>query len=100
MAEEAMRLNEGKLEWSLMDDISFANMIKVLMFGAKKYAPNNWKKGFKKSKMIDSIQRHLVAMKDGQELDDESGLPHYAHLQCNLMFYAYHERRNSWLPED
>ena len=35
------------------------------------------------------MQRHLAELMDGNEIDDESGLPHMGHLQCNAMFYNY-----------
>jgi hypothetical protein len=59
------------------------------MFGAKKYAPENWKKGLDKKEILESIMRHVAELMDGKELDDESGLPIMGHIQCNAMFYNY-----------
>ena len=48
MADEekkSLRFNEGKLKWSYVHYPSIEPLVTVLMFGAKKYAPNNWKIG-------------------------------------------------------
>lgn len=58
---------------------------------AVKYGPFNWrKKKVKKSIYIDAIERHLIALKEGQDLDTESGHPHEAHIaaNCGIMLDA------------
>ena len=91
MTEEskALRYNEGKVEWSLVHYKSLEPMVRVLEFGAKKYAPDNWKKGLDKKKILESMQRHLAALMDGEDVDSESGISHMGHIQCNAMFYNY-----------
>lgn len=64
-------------------------MVRVLMFGAEKYAPDNWKKGLDMKEILESMQRHLAALMDGELNDVESGLPHMGHIQCNAMFFNY-----------
>lgn len=88
--EKALRYNEGKPKWSLVHFASLLPMVRVLMFGAKKYAPDNWKKKLDRKEVLDSTQRHLAALMDDQEIDPESALHHIGHIQCNAMFYAYH----------
>lgn len=87
---QALRYNQGKLKWSLVHFASLVPMIKVLMFGAKKYAPNNWRKPLIKEEILESMQRHLAALLDGEDIDSESGESHMGHIQCNAMFYNYH----------
>lgn len=67
-------------------------MIRVLEFGAEKYAPENWKKGLDLKEVLESMQRHLAALMDGEEVDIESGIEHMGHIQCNAMFYNYHKK--------
>lgn len=86
---KALRYNQGKVEWSLMHYGSMVPMIRVLMFGAKKYAPDNWKKGLDRRQILESMQRHLAALMDGEDIDPESGESHMAHIQCNAMFFNY-----------
>lgn len=83
------RKNDNKTQFSYLDLESMEDMCKVLEFGAKKYARDNWKKGFPVSSIIDSLMRHLNEIMKGNLIDQESSLPHYAHIQCNAMFLAF-----------
>lgn len=86
---QALRFNAGKAQYSMISLEAFEPMIRVLEFGAQKYARNNWKKGLKKSQILDSMLRHLKAMLEGEEIDPESGLAHIGHIQCNAMFLGH-----------
>lgn len=55
-----------------------------------KYKPWNWAKGMPWSVPIGSAKRHLLALMEGEELDEESGLHHAALLGCNLVFLAFY----------
>jgi hypothetical protein len=83
---QALRYNQGKLEYSMLDLTKLAEAVKVLMFGKQKYARDNWKKGMNTSSIIDSLMRHLSAIQNGEVIDPESGLSHLGHLQCNALF--------------
>lgn len=57
---------------------------RIFGFSAVKYGPYNWRtKKVLRSIYLDAIERHLLAMKDGQDIDDESALPHAAHIAAN-----------------
>jgi len=88
--DEALRYNEGKDAWALVDFIAMRPLVQVLMFGAKKYAPGNWTKGMNRMNILESLQRHMVALFAGEQNDPESGLPHIGHIMCNCMFYSYY----------
>lgn len=83
------RKNEGKTEWSLVDFTSVEPLAKVLMFGAKKYAPNNWRKGLPYTKVIESLLRHVFKVLNGEVVDEESGIEHTGHIMCNAMFLEW-----------
>lgn len=87
--EQALRYNEGKLKWSLVDFKSLEGMVRVLEMGAKKYDPHNWKKGMPVSQVSESLMRHLYAFLNGEDHDKESGLHHISHVMCNAMFLEY-----------
>ena len=93
--DKALRYNEGKAKWSLVHYESLVPMIKVLEFGALKYAPKNWMKPMDETEILESMQRHLAALMDGEEFDQESGVSHMGHIQCNAMFYNYHHNLNN-----
>lgn len=58
-----------------------------IKFGATKYPdPNNWKKN--KNALVrynDSLVRHLTKHFTGNEMDEETGLPHLAHVAWNAL---------------
>lgn len=90
MSEETgLRYNAGKTQWSLVDFDAIEDMVKVLEFGAEKYSANNWKKGLSVSEILDSMQRHINALRRGENIDLESNLPHWGHIGCNYMFLEY-----------
>ncbi len=79
-------------------------MVEVLEFGAKKYSPDNWKNGLNQEEILESMIRHLTELLDQVKkgepgLDSDSGLTHMGHIQCNAMFYNYHERNGSFSKE-
>ena len=92
---KGLRYNTGKRKWSLVHFQSFELMIEVLEFGAKKYAPKNWQLGMDKSEILESLQRHVARLFDGEEIDKESGLHHIGHIMCNAMFYSYYVNKEN-----
>lgn len=62
----------------------------VLAYGAQKYAPWNWAKGMPWSVCFGSAMRHVYAVERGESIDAESGLHHYGHYTCNLLFLAHY----------
>ena len=94
-SNRATRYNKGKLKWSLVHYKSLEPLVKVLMFGAEKYEAHNWKKDMDTSEILESLQRHLASLMDGDLNDEESKLHHIGHIMCNAMFYQYHyEKQN------
>ena len=89
MAEQGLRYNEGKRQWSLVDFDSFEDMVKVLTFGMEKYDKFNWKKGLPVTEICESMLRHIFAYLQGEDVDPESGINHIGHIQCNAMFLSY-----------
>lgn len=89
---EAIKFDSGKPDWSLVPFESLEGMVRVLEFGAKKYAGWNWTTGggFKWTRVIGSSLRHLFAFARGEDNDPESGLSHIYHVQCNMLFLAHY----------
>ena len=62
-----------------------AQVIESMVFklGAKKYGPMNWRESpVVRSIYLDAAMRHLLALMDGQDVDEESGLPHEGHVRA------------------
>lgn len=98
MSEKALRYNEWKPQWDLVDFDSLKPMVRVLEFWMKKYAKDNWKKEMEKRQILNSLMRHLIALMRWEENDPESWLPHIGHLMCNALFYSYHT--SAWKSQE
>lgn len=48
-----------------------------LGLGEFKYTARNFEKGLSYRSLINSIERHCKALKDGEEYDVDTGIPHY-----------------------
>lgn len=83
------RFNSGKPRFDLLDWDALQGTAAILEFGAKKYAPYNWKKGLPYMEILASMMRHIAAITRGEDNDPETGLPHADHIQCNAMFLSW-----------
>lgn len=90
-AERGSRFNENKPRWSLLPRLALVPVVKVLMYGAKKYEPYNWAKGLSYSETCDSLLRHVNDWRGGETNDAESGCHHLAHAACNILFLLHFE---------
>jgi len=86
MYGSARKDDKGKLQWHLFPWVAAREIVKVMMFGAIKYAKYNWMKGLNYSRVWDSSKRHLDEWWDGEDNDTETGLSHLAHAGCCIMF--------------
>ena len=83
----AVKNDSGKPDMTLVTYAMLDDAVKVLMFGEKKYARFNYRNpspGFEQ-RMLAAVMRHMMKFNGGEELDDESGLPHLAHALATLM---------------
>jgi len=62
----------------------------VLAFGARKYAPDNWKHvDDARDRYYGAALRHLLEWREGNKIDKESNLPHIAHALTCLSFITW-----------
>lgn len=89
------KADAGKRPWHLVPWNALGQIVEVLDYGAKKYAPGNWRNvPDAKARYFSATMRHLTAWMDGQQLDPESGLHHLAHAGCCVLFMlALDERK-------
>lgn len=86
------RFNDNKPDYSLIPMCTLEDEARVWAYGKKKYAAWNWAKGMDWSIPFACLQRHLAAWQRGEELDQESGLPHLAHAMCNLRMLTLYSK--------
>jgi hypothetical protein len=67
-------------------EAALIDVSRVLEYGTRKYAPNNWRKGIERERLQAAALRHWLAWRSGEVNDPESGLDHRAHCLCELMF--------------
>jgi hypothetical protein len=68
---------------------------RVWEFGASKYTPINWRKGYDWHLNFDAMHRHIGAFWGGELIDPESGLPHLMHAAWHcfvLTFFSMNEK--------
>ena len=62
---------------------------KVGTFGANKYTPRGWVHVDNAAqRYLSAMLRHYLAMRQGEELDKDSGLPHAYHMAWNALAVA------------
>ena len=88
-----IKADSGKLQWSLLPFNELKDVVKVLMLGAKKYSPDNWKKCDDTKRYKDALMRHVISYVSGNERDEESGLSHLAHAICNCLFLMWFDNQ-------
>lgn len=86
-----IKYDSEKLKWDLLPYDVLEEVVKVFMYGIKKYERDNWKyvRDFQ-SRYINALQRHLSHYVQGSRTDD-SGLPIMAHIISNAIFLLWAE---------
>lgn len=93
---EGLKYDIEKLRWDLLPIECVEDIVKILTFGAKKYAPNNWQVVENaEERYYAALLRHLSAWRQGEKVDPESGLSHLAHILCNVTFLLWFEKDKS-----
>jgi len=89
------KFDQNKIDWSLLPIEPTEEVIKVLMYGANKYAPDNWKHvEDHERRYYNAIMRHISAWKKGEKTDQETGISHLAHAVCSLLFILGRENED------
>lgn len=85
-----------KLRWDLVPWEIFEETVAVLTDGANKYEDNNWKHVENGSeRYFGALLRHVMAYRNGELLDPESGRSHLSHAMCNLLFLLWFDKEAS-----
>ncbi len=94
---KGIKHDKHKLKLSLIPTQLINGVGEVMTFGANKYSKNNWRNLDDPTRYLDALMRHLEAYRSGEEFDEETGLPHLAHLATNAGFLLwFDEERSTW----
>lgn len=77
------------------------DVTEILTFGATKYSPNNWQGVRPGIRYTSGTLRHLMAIERGENDDPDSGLQHFAHIGCGVIFCLWMQQQgiNLWATE-
>lgn len=91
--ESGVKYDGGKLRYSLLPKGTLDEVVKVLEFGANKYAADNWQKVPEaRTRYYDAMNRHVQAWWNGETTDPETGCNHLAHAVCCSMFLMWFDK--------
>jgi len=90
--EQAVKQDDKKPTPELLPFAALVEVSEVLAYGARKYAPGNWRKGLLWSRLLGAALRHLFAWGAGEAKDPETGRNHLAHAACCILFLLEYEQ--------
>lgn len=87
MTNNTFKKNDGgKARYDLVPPSLMRGVAEVLTFGAQKYDAHNWKNVPDADRYTAALYRHLEAWREGEVVDEESGMLHLWHAATNLAF--------------
>lgn len=84
--EQGNKFDNEKIRPDLIPGSAIEALGEVLKIGANKYNDRNWEKGIEWDRIFGALERHLNAIKRGEDYDKEDGLLHISHLLTNAVF--------------
>lgn len=83
------KADAGKPRVSLVPMQIVSDIARIREYGCDKYHdPENWER-VERERYIDALGRHALAfLNNPMGVDEESGLPHLWHLECNAAFLS------------
>ena len=94
-----VKADSAKPRLDLLEPEFLVEVAEVMTYGAKKYAPHNWRGGMPWSRLFSAMMRHLWAFWAGEDIDAETGFSHLAHAGCCLMFLVWHKNHRKDLDD-
>ena len=104
LTTEGVKYDSNKIQMELLPLRELREVAKVLTYGAKKYAPENWKKvSNMEDRYVGALLRHLTEYREGNKFDSETGLEnlrHIAQVVCNALFLLWKELEDEIIPRN
>ncbi len=83
------KYDQGKAPLHMIPEDAILGMAQAFAYGAKKYDRFNYRNGISFTRLTDSLGRHALAFLAGEDMDQESGLPHTYHILANAAMIEY-----------
>jgi len=84
---EGRKYDTGKPDYTLLPWDAVEEVVRVLDYGAKKYARDNWRYvDDAQTRYLAAAFRHLAAHARGERCDPETSISHLAHVGCCVLF--------------
>ena len=99
-ATTGVKNDSAKVRVDLLSVPALLGTSAVLTHGAVKYAARNWEKGIAFSRCYGAVLRHLWAWWQGEEIDQDSGLPHLDCAACEVMFLQQYRTNTKYVSFD
>jgi hypothetical protein len=80
----AKKFDGAKPDLSLCPTAALEEMARAFMHGEKKYGRDNYRGGMASHRFIAAAMRHLLAWRDGEDSDPESGYSHLGHALASI----------------
>lgn len=96
--DQSAKADNGKPKLTLVPRQIIYDICEVREYGNKKYHdPDNWR-NVEIERYRDALFRHFMAYLDDPDgVDEESGIPHYKHMACNMAFICEMEKKRRYL---
>lgn len=92
LGKEGVRYDVGKARWDLVPH-EIEEVVDVFTIGAKKYSDRNWELGMDWGRVFGSLMRHSWKFWRGEDIDEETGCHHMAHVMWNALALLTYSRR-------
>jgi hypothetical protein len=86
-----IKYDEEKADWTLFPFSAGEAIVRIMMFGCKKYTRDNWKHVQPGQRYLAAAIRHIGRWLDGEAKDSETGCSHLWHAGCCLVFAIWLE---------
>lgn len=92
-AGRGLRFNQGKTRVDLLPPDAIMGLANLMTVNELKYPDRNWEKGMPFSDVLASLERHMLALKAGEDIDPTDGQHHALKIMWNGMaLFCYHHR--------
>lgn len=84
--DQTIKADAGKYQPTLVPAALIEAVARVRAYGVEKYGDAESWRDVAPERYLDALGRHYWALVAGEQVDQESGLPHLWHIACNVAF--------------